>query len=100
MWFGDYLTMRWFNDVWTKEVFANYYAAAITRQLLPEFDHDLVWLRTYVGAAMHEDRTTGATSIRQTLGNLQDAGLVYNDIIYNKAPVMMTKLARSERAHV
>ena len=93
MWFGDYLTMRWFNDVWTKEVFANYYAAAITRQLLPEFDHDLVWLRTYVGAAMHEDRTTGATSIRQTLGNLQDAGLVYNDIIYNKAPVMMTKLA-------
>lgn len=93
MWFGDYLTMRWFNDVWTKEVFANYYAAAITRQLLPEFDHDLVWLRTYVGAAMGEDRTTGATSIRQTLGNLQDAGLVYNDIIYNKAPVMMTKLA-------
>lgn len=93
MWFGDYLTMRWFNDVWTKEVFANYYAAAITRQLLPEFDHDLEWLRTYVGAAMHEDRTTGATSIRQTLGNLQDAGLVYNDIIYNKAPVMMTKLA-------
>lgn len=93
MWFGDYLTMRWFNDVWTKEVFANYYAAAITRRLLPEFDHDLVWLRTYVGAAIGEDRTTGATSIRQTLGNLQDAGLVYNDIIYNKAPVMMTKLA-------
>lgn len=93
MWFGDYLTMRWFNDVWTKEVFANYYAAAITRRLLPEFDHDLVWLHTYVGAAMGEDRTPGATSIRQTLGNLQDAGLVYNDIIYNKAPVMMTKLA-------
>lgn len=93
MWFGDYLTMRWFNDVWTKEVFANFYAAAITRRLLPEFDHDLVWLRTYVGKAMGEDRTTGATSIRQSLDNLQDAGLVYNDIIYNKAPVMMTKLA-------
>lgn len=93
MWFGDYLTMRWFNDVWTKEVFANFYAAAITRRLLPEFDHDLVWLRTYVGKAMGEDRTTGATSIRQSLDNLQNAGLVYNDIIYNKAPVMMTKLA-------
>ena len=22
MWFGDLVTMRWFNDVWTKEVFA------------------------------------------------------------------------------
>lgn len=24
MWFGDYVTMEWFDDVWTKEVFANY----------------------------------------------------------------------------
>jgi aminopeptidase N len=22
MWFGDLVTMRWFNDVWMKEVFA------------------------------------------------------------------------------
>lgn len=92
MWFGDYLTMRWFDDVWTKEVFANYYAAAITRERLPQFDHDLDWLRTYVGAAQKEDRTTGATSIRQRLDNLGDAGLVYNNIIYDKAPVMMAKL--------
>jgi aminopeptidase N len=26
MWFGDLVTMRWFNDVWTKEVFANFMA--------------------------------------------------------------------------
>jgi aminopeptidase N len=23
MWFGDLVTMRWFDDVWLKEVFAN-----------------------------------------------------------------------------
>ena len=27
MWFGDLVTMRWFNDVWMKEVFANFMAA-------------------------------------------------------------------------
>lgn len=31
MWFGDFVTMEWFNDVWTKEVFANYYASQINQ---------------------------------------------------------------------
>lgn len=92
MWFGDLVTMRWFDDVWTKEVFANYYAAQITRQLLPQFDHDIEWLRDYTAAAMGEDRSEGRTSIRQNLDNLQNAGLIYNNIIYNKAPVMLAKL--------
>lgn len=92
MWFGDLVTMRWFDDVWTKEVFANYYAANITRQLLPQFDHDIEWLRDYTAAAMGEDRSEGRTSIRQNLDNLQNAGLIYNNIIYNKAPVMLSKL--------
>lgn len=92
MWFGDLVTMRWFNDVWTKEVFANYFAAEITRELLPEANHDDVWLHTYVSAAMSQDRTEGRTAIQQELDNLAHAGLVYNNIIYNKAPVMMKKL--------
>lgn len=92
MWFGDLVTMRWFDDVWTKEVFANYYAATITRELLPEFDHDIEWLRDYTAAAMSEDRSEGRTTIRQHLDNMENAGLIYNNIIYNKAPVMLAKL--------
>lgn len=92
MWFGDYVTMAWFDDVWTKEVFANYFAAAITRLLLPQYDHDLAWLNTYTAPALAEDRSQGRTSIQQKLDNMNDAGLVYNNIIYNKAPIMMAKL--------
>ncbi len=93
MWFGDLVTMDWFDDVWTKEVFANYYAAVITEPLFPDINHDLNRLRTFYYASLSEDRTDGTTSIQQTLPNLQEAGLVYGQIIYNKAPVMMLKLA-------
>lgn len=94
MWFGDYVTMDWFDDVWTKEVFANYFAARLTRELLPQFDHDLEWLRVYMSSAIDQDMTGGTTPIKQQLDNLRDAGLIYNDIIYNKSPLMINKLAK------
>ena len=92
MWFGDFVTMDWFNDVWTKEVFANYFAACITEPLFPSVNHSLNWIKTYTAASLAEDRTLGSNSIRQPLDNLRNAGLIYGNIIYNKAPVMMQKL--------
>ena len=92
MWFGDLVTMDWFNDVWTKEVFANYFAARITEPLFPTINHSLNWARTHHAPSLSEDRTPGSNSIRQPLDNLRNAGLIYGNIIYYKAPVMMQKL--------
>lgn len=91
-WFGDMVTMEWFDDVWTKEVFANYFAIRISEPLFPRINHKLNWLKTYTTLALAEDRTPGTTPIRQQLGNLQEAGLTYGNIIYDKAPVMLSKL--------
>lgn len=92
MWFGDYVTMEWFDEVWTKEVFANYFAAEIVEPLFPHINHDLNWLKTNVASALSEERTAGTTAIKQPLDNLNNAGLIYSNIIYCKAPVMMKKL--------
>ena len=92
MWFGDYVTMCWFDDVWTKEVFANYFAARMAEPLYKDINHRLNRLKTYTTAALNEDRTLGATSIRQELDNLRNAGLIYGQTIYNKAPIVMDKL--------
>ena len=92
MWFGDYVTMAWFNDVWTKEIFANYFAARMTEPLFPDVNHRLNRLKTYTHAAYNEDRTAGRTSIRQDLDNLNNAGLIYGQTIYNKAPIVMDKI--------
>ncbi|MCQ2147416.1 MAG: M1 family aminopeptidase, partial [Bacteroidales bacterium] len=92
LWFGDMVTMEWFDDVWTKEVYANYFAAQIAQPLFPEINHSLNWLKSLTAPAISQDRTPGTTSVQQDLPNLGSAGLVYNNIVYDKAPVVMQKL--------
>lgn len=92
LWFGDLVTMRWFNDVWCKEVFANYLAAKMASELFPDINHDLNFMTRYQIASMVEDRSEGTHPIQQHLDNLNHAGLLYGNIIYDKAPVMMRKL--------
>ncbi|MCA1652253.1 MAG: peptidase M1, partial [Acidobacteria bacterium] len=92
MWFGDLVTMRWFNDVWMKEVFANFMAAKIVNPSFPAIDHELRFLLAHYPAAYDVDRTEGTNAIRQRLDNLNDAGSLYGAIIYQKAPIVMRQL--------
>ena len=75
MWFGDLVTMRWFDDVWMKEVFANFMAAKIVNPSFPEINHELRFLYAHYPAAYDVDRTAGTNAIRQRLDNLNEAGI-------------------------
>jgi len=92
MWFGDLVTMKWFNDVWMKEVFANFMADKIVNPSFPEINHNLQFVTNHYPSAYSEDRTAGTNPIRQKLDNLKNAGTLYGRIIYNKAPIMMRQL--------
>jgi aminopeptidase N len=92
MWFGDLVTMRWFNDVWLKEVFANFMAAKIVNPSFPAINHELRFLLDYYPGAYDVDRTEGSNPIRQPLANLSEAGTLYGNIIYDKAPIVMRQL--------
>ena len=93
-WFGDLVTMTWFDDVWMKETFANFMAAKIVNPAFPEVDHDLRFLLAHFPAAYGVDRTAGANPIRQPLENLNEAGTLYGAIIYQKAPIVFAHLER------
>lgn len=94
MWFGDLVTMDWFNDVWLKEVFANFMAAKIVHPSFPEINHDLRFLLAHYPNAYEVDRSAGTNPILQELGNLKNAGTLYGAIIYMKAPIVMRQLER------
>ncbi len=92
MWFGDLVTMPWFDDVWLKEVFANFMAAKIVNPQFDEVDHDLQFLMAHYPAAYAVDRSDGRHAIAQQLNNLANAGSLYGSIIYQKAPIVMRML--------
>ncbi len=92
MWFGDLVTMRWFDDVWTKEVYANFMAAKLTHPQFPEVDHALRFFLDHYPSAYALDRTQGTHAIRQPLDNLNEAASLYGSIIYDKAPIVMRQL--------
>ena len=94
MWFGDLVTMNWFDDVWMKEVFANFMAAKIVNPSFPDINHDLRFLLAHYPGAYAVDRSKGMHPIQQPLDNLKDAGTLYGSIIYQKAPIVMRKLER------
>ena len=92
IWFGDLVTMKWFDDVWLKEVFAGYMSDKIVTPDFPSVNHDLRFLLSRYPAAYAVDRTRGTNPVIQELGNMKDAGSLYGAIIYNKAPIVMRQL--------
>ncbi|HEY1936915.1 MAG TPA: M1 family aminopeptidase [Candidatus Angelobacter sp.] len=92
-WFGDLVTMRWFDDLWLKEGFAQYMAYHALNALKP---NENVWKRFYQAikpAAYAIDSTLGTTPIYQDIPNLKDAKSAYGAIVYSKAPGVIKQLA-------
>ena len=91
-WFGDFATMRWFDDLWLKEGFATYLAAVMQSDLTPGAN---AWKTFYLRnkpAAYAVDASNGTTPVWQQLANLDQAKSNYGAIVYNKAPGILKQL--------
>ncbi len=85
-WFGDTVTMRWFDDLWLKEGFAEFMAYKTLEKVMPQYNAWKVFYERNKQAAYLTDSTKGTTPIYQEIPNLSAAKSAYGNIVYRKAP--------------
>ena len=91
-WFGDLVTMRWFDDLWLKEGFAQYMAYKALAELEPASEPWKHFYEDIKPLAYGIDETQGTTPIYQNILNLKDAKSAYGAIVYQKAPAVLKQL--------
>lgn len=78
--------MRWFDDLWLKEGFAEFMAYKALEKVMPQYNAWKVFYERNKQAAYLTDSTKGTTPIYQEIKNLSAAKSAYGNIVYRKAP--------------
>lgn len=87
-WFGDLVTMKWWNDVWLNEGLATWMEAKVVDALSPELGiarEDVV----EKSEVMSLDSLASARKIRQPVKSSSDALEAFDGITYDKAAAVL-----------
>ncbi len=93
-WFGDYVTMAWWDDTWLNESFANWLESKITAQFKPEWQVavDAVGAKS---AVMRSDSLESARAIQQPIETTNDIANAFDGITYEKGQAVLNMIERS-----
>lgn len=94
-WFGDLVTMAWWDDLWLNESFATMMEFVATDALYPEFN---IWQDFFTSdclAALKRDSLPGVQSVQQEVHDpVEIATLFDSAIVYAKGARLMLMLYR------
>ncbi|MHB8286329.1 MAG: M1 family metallopeptidase, partial [Caulobacteraceae bacterium] len=90
-WFGDLVTMNWWDDLWLNEGFASWMENKVTNQFHPEWK---VWLQAQAGkqSAMSTDAKDGAHPIITPIKDVLQAAGAFDEITYEKGAAVIRML--------
>lgn len=90
-WFGDLVTMKWWDDLWLNESFANMMEYVSVDALEPEWHvWDNVYQTAEVPAALNRDATDGVQSVHVEVEHPADIDSIFDSaIVYAKGSRML-----------
>jgi len=90
-WFGNLVTMAWWDNLWLNEGFASWMAAKVTDRFNPEWG---TWLRgySYTEEAMSKDARKTTHPIQQPVADEAQAVDVFDEITYGKGQAFLRML--------
>ena len=95
MWFGDLVTMYWWDDLWLNEGFATLMAYFAVDQLYPEYSIWNDFYLSYIIAALGRDCLAGVQAVRQPVHDPAEIATLFDGaIVYAKGARLMLMLMR------
>ncbi len=93
MWFGDLVTLKWWNDLWLNESFASYVAYLALEEEFPAAWQDFnfrmkLW-------AYREDQRPTTHRIADDIENTDETFLNFDGITYGKGAAVLKQLVRA-----
>jgi alanyl aminopeptidase len=82
-WFGNLVTMEWWDDLWLNEAFATWMETAIVRSVFPEMHAEVAELHVAL-EAFDADSLATARRIRNPIETTHDIHNAFDSITYSK----------------
>ena len=92
-WFGDLVTMPWWDDLWLNEAFATWMQPRLVAAVRPDLHPEVRALES-VHAAMNADSLFTARKIRQEIADDSDIDSAFDSITYDKGGAVLSMFER------
>jgi aminopeptidase N len=91
MWFGDLVTMRWWNGIWLNEAFATFMSMLAVDALYPEWEIWTLFARQEVNA-LEVDSLASTRPIEYPVHSPDDASGMFDTLTYTKGGAVLRML--------
>ncbi|HWO56451.1 MAG TPA: M1 family metallopeptidase [bacterium] len=88
MWFGDLVTMEWWDDLWLNESFASWMGSKVTHEVFPEYGMEVGAVRAASGA-MITDARPSTRAIRQPVAATDNLLQSADELAYSKGEAVL-----------
>ena len=92
MWFGDLVTMKWWNDLWLNESFAYWMATKAIDHLFPEWNMWTQFIYTDYNSGLSLDGLENSHPIVQAVNNPSEINQLFDAISYSKGASIIRML--------
>ncbi|KAJ3337913.1 hypothetical protein HDU91_001356, partial [Kappamyces sp. JEL0680] len=91
-WFGNLVTMDWWDELWLKEGFATFLSGLAVDHFFPEWDHFTGFVQTYVAGAFDMDALRTSHPVQVPVLKPSDVEQIFDQISYNKGATLIRML--------
>jgi tricorn protease interacting factor F2/3 len=88
-WFGDLVTLSWWDDTWLNESFATFMSYKAMGEVFPEWDAASKYLDQEVSRGFSSDNFVASHPVNMHVGDASHAASMFDDISYRKGGALL-----------